>query len=79
MYITQALSGLPLFKKSFLAAPAEVALHLALRKGDSSALTPPLYDGAVTHHYNKRRRDLLGRIPAYVTPSPIYKYPEHRL
>ncbi|KAG7222341.1 hypothetical protein INR49_016296 [Caranx melampygus] len=53
----------------------ESKLHLAMRKGDSSALPvihpSSLYDGTVTHHYNKRRRDSLGRIPADVTPASI--------
>lgn len=73
--ITPALSGLSLFKDSSLAAPSEVSSPFGDAEGrflsSSSHTPPPLYDVTVTHHYNKRRRDSLGRIPAYVTPGPI--------
>lgn len=75
MSLRAALSGLPLFKDSSLAAPSEVSSPFGEAEGrflsSSSHKPPPLYDVTVTHHYNKRRRDILGRIPADVTPGFI--------
>lgn len=76
MALRAALSGLPLFKDSSPAAPpSEVSSPFGEAEGrflsSSSHRPPPLYDVTVTHHYIKRRRDVLGRIPADVTPGLI--------
>lgn len=74
MCMCVALSGLPLFKDSSLAAPSQVSsIWLCGREIPQlfQSHPPPLYDVTITHHYNKRRRGSLGRIPADVTVCHI--------